>query len=523
MKFFALLVFSFLFISSSLFSQVDKIRFEIDGNPYLSIQKNYAGFYIINQNSDQTSMFFGTSSGRFNTDDPGGFYDAGNSNSAYGAFSMASNTTGYRNTAIGYSTLYNNTVGSTNTAIGIFALNGNISGYSNVGIGKSALYSNTAGADNVAIGIDALNNTNNANRTVAVGATAGVNDSASLDNVYVGFGAGRGTTIGTDGYDRLENVMVGSQAGYFCETNGNVLLGFKAGMFSKADNQLYITNSDTDSLSSLIYGQFDNDYLRFNGVVSIDGLYSLPTTAPTSGQYMRYSGGTQLSWGNIDAPWSFGADDDVVYEDGDVGIGTGNPTYRLEVSDNVNTGFVARFHNTNNATSSRGIIIQAGMNTNPSSSSYYAYFQDGNGSNLGGVRGNGAGGVMYSTTSDRRLKQNIKTFDGGLATLEKINPTIYQMKSNPSQDEIGFIAQELQKVLPIAVGGEATDDVEESPMTVDYGRLTPVIVAAVKEQQEIIQAQQKIIDQLNKRLDNQDAQFIQLSAEISKMKGVTQK
>jgi cell division protein FtsB len=123
---------------------------------------------------------------------------------------------------------------------------------------------------------------------------------------------------------------------------------------------------------------------------------------------------------------------------------------------------------------------------------------------------------MYSTTSNRRLKQNIKTFDKGLATLEKINPAIYRRKSNPDQNEIGFIAQELQEVLPLVVGGNLTDNVEDSPMTVDYGRITSVLVAAIKEQQVII-------DELTKRLNDQDKKYNELRAEISKLQGIAQK
>ena len=369
---------------------------------------------------------------------------------------------------------------------------------------------------NVAVGNDALNNTKTVQRTTAIGNTAGVNDSSSVDNVYVGYGTGRGTVVATDGYDRKENVMVGSYAGFFNKTNGNVFLGFEAGMNSDADNQLYISNSSTDSTNTLIYGQFDNELVRINGDLNIDGLYSLPNTAPTSGQFLKYTGGSNLTWDAVDETWQFGSGDDVVYEDGDVGVGIGNPIYKLDVSESGSTSYVARFRNTSTGTSSRGLIIQTGPITNPSSSVYYSLFLDGNGTNIGGIRGNGAGGIMYSTTSDRRLKQNIKTFESGLATLDKINPAIYQMKSNPDQDEIGFIAQELQKVLPQVVGGSPTDDAEESPMTVDYGRITPVLVAAIKEQQEIINT-------LTKRLNDQDKQFSELRAEIAKIQGVAQK
>jgi len=502
-------------ISVTGFSQAAKFKFEIDGEQYLSIIKNAGGFNIIHQHNNQSSMFFGFNSGLKTIDDPGVF-NSGGSNAAYGFGTLKDNTTGFSNTALGSSALYFNVSGNSNTAVGSSSLRFNDTGFQNVGLGQSTLYYNVAGSYNVAVGNHALFNANYATRSIGIGKSSGSNDTSSVDNVYVGYFAGRGTIFATDGYDRFNNVMIGSYSGSFCKTNGNVFLGFEAGRNAKADNQLYITNSATDSLSSLIYGQFDNDFLRINGDLNIDGLYALPNTAPSSGQYMKYGGGSNLSWGDIDATWSFGVGDDVIYEDGDVGIGIGNPVYRLDVLDNVPSGYVARFRNSNTTSPSRGIIIQTGPIDNPNSSVYYAVFLDGNGTNIGGIRGNGAGGTMYSTTSDRRLKQNIKTFDKGLATLDKINPAIYQTKSNPTQDEIGFIAQELQKVLPLAVGGNPTDDVNESPMTVDYGRITPVLVAAIKEQQEIINT-------LTERLNSQDKQFNEIRAEIAKLQGVAQK
>jgi len=505
----------FVFAASG-YSQVDKFKFEIDGEQYLKIRKNAGGFNIIHQTNLQTSMFFGFNSGLNTIDDPGVF-NSGDNNTSYGFNTLSANTSGLQNTAIGSGAMIDNTSGNTNVAVGFSAMKHGVTAFQNVGIGKSALLSNVSGNYNVAVGNDAFNTSNFVERCVAIGFTAGVNDTSSVDNVYVGYGTGRGTIFATDGYDRTNNTMLGSYAGFWNTTSGNVFLGFEAGMNSEADNQLYITNSDTDSLSSLIYGQFDNELLRINGDLNIDGLYTFPTTAPSNGEVLRATGGSgDLTWYDLDVTWEFGAGDDVVYEGGDVGIGIGNPIYRIDVADDVNNGYVARFRNSNTTSASKGIIIQTGPNTNPTSSSYYVLFLDGNGTNIGGVRGNGGGGTMYSTTSDRRLKQNIKTFDKGLATLEKINPAIYQMKSSPTQDEIGFIAQELQKVMPLVVGGNPTDDVDESPMTVDYGRITPVLVAAIKEQQEIIKT-------LTERLDSQDKQFNELRAEIAKIQGLAQK
>lgn len=522
MRTLALILLASFTIAYSGYSQVDKFKFEIDGEDYLRIRKNAGGFNIIHQTNLQTSMFFGFNSGLNNIEDPMVF-NSGTRNTAYGFNTLSANTVGFQNTAIGTSALESNISGTANTAVGFGALkNGEMMG-NNVALGQSALINLNSGLYNIGIGNTSFFNTNYGTRSIAIGHSAGSNDTSAVDNVYVGYFAGRGTTLATDGYDRMNNTMVGSYSGAFCTTNGNVFLGFEAGRNAKAENQLYITNSDTDSLNTLIYGQFDNDLVRINGELNIDGLYALPNTSPSNGQYLGYNGGSNLSWGNIDAPWSIEAGDDVVYEDGDVGVGIGNPIYRLDVEDFVNNGYVARFHNSHNTSNSKGIIIQAGVNTNPTSSTYFALFLDGNGSNVGGIRGNGAGGTMYSTTSDRRLKQNIKKFEQGLATLEKINPTIYQMKSNPTQDEIGFIAQELQKVLPQVVGGNPSDDIEESPMTVDYGRITPVLVAAIKEQQELIKQQQKVIEDLTSRLDKQDDQFGQMKAEIAKLTGLAEK
>ncbi len=480
----------------SLIAQVNKFRFDIDGQQFLSIRENPNGYIYMHQTNLQSSMFFGFNSGLNNIDDPM-IFNSGKNNTAYGFETLSSNTTGLQNTAIGSGAMTDNISGFSNVGIGFGALKKGTTAFNNIGIGKSALLSNKIGNFNIAIGTDAFNSTKTASRSVAIGNAPGANDTTSIDNVYIGYAVGFGSIHTPALFDRSENTMIGSYAGFNNNTSGNVFLGHRAGYNSNADNQLYITNNETDSLSSLIYGQFDNELLRINGELNIDGHYSMPTTAPSTGDVLRATNDNgDLYWYNLDVSWEYGAGDDVVYEDGDVGVGIGNPIYRIDVQDNASNGYVARFRNTNTSSGSKGIIIQSGPITNPNTSTYYALLLDGNGTNIGGIRGDGSGGVMYSTTSDRRLKQNIETFENGLETIAKIEPTTYQMKSNPSQNEIGFIAQDLQKVLPQVVGGHPTDDLKESPMTVDYGRITPVLVAAIKEQQELIK---KLTDRLDKQ------------------------
>lgn len=509
----------------SLSAQSTNFRFDVDNQVYLQFKTNTAGFHYIEQTNTQTSLFFGYRAGVNNTDIGGTNY--GEFNSAFGQLSLSSNTSGQRNTALGYSCIDENTTGNSNVGIGYAALSHNTEGDANIAIGSIALRDNTTGDNNIAVGANAILTTNGTGNT-SMGWSSGTYGSANF-NTYFGYRAGRGPVNTTT--SRSNNVLLGAYAGEEVTTSGNVMLGYKAGRYSNAaGSQLYIANSDADSTAALIYGKFDdvntsNQLVRINGQLTVNGLYTMPTTAPVSGQFLRATAtgaNPTLSWANIDAPWSLAAEDDVLYEDGDVGIGLGNALYRLDVEDS-NTSYVARFRNSNTTSNSRGIIIQAGPTTNPTSSTYYTLCLDGNGTNIGGIRGNGSGGLQFATTSDRRLKQNIKTYTDGLKTVMEIRPTQYQMKSNPSVDEIGFIAQELKKILPLAVGGNPTDNVKEAPMTVDYSRLTPVLVAAIQEQQQIIKALQKQLDSQNQKFEKQDQQYADLKAEIMKMQGLANK
>jgi hypothetical protein len=70
--------------------------------------------------------------------------------------------------------------------------------------------------------------------------------------------------------------------------------------------------------------------------------------------------------------------------------------------------------------------------------------------------------TAYNTSSDYRLKDNVVNYTGALDALDKLRPVKYTWKSDNSQGE-GFIAHELQDVLPCAVTGEkdATEIVTE--------------------------------------------------------------
>ncbi len=121
---------------------------------------------------------------------------------------------------------------------------------------------------------------------------------------------------------------------------------------------------------------------------------------------------------------------------------------------------------------------------------------------VGNIRatGNICADGSIGACSDRRYKRNIRTLTGSLGNVLQLRGVNYAWKRNefPSRafddkPHTGFIAQELEKLYPEMV---LTDD--EGYKSVDYGRLTPVLVEAIKEQQSDIDALRSELDDLKK-------------------------
>ncbi len=220
--------------------------------------------------------------------------------------------------------------------------------------------------------------------------------------------------------------------------------------------------------------------------------------------------------------------------DGNVGIGTTFPQHLLDVvgaagATGTLLSFVAKIENTkdNNAERCDGLLVKAGHNTyNPSIRNSMIEFQTPSGLYIGRVRQNSASSVSYVTTSDIRLKENINPTRFGLKDLLKIDVSDYTYKSDPSNVQTGFIAQQLHTAYPpaVGVGGE---DVKTNPWEVAYGSLTPLLVQAVQEQQAIIDAQQAEIEAMkaeNLLLKAQNVEMkttdTELKAEIENIKSM---
>jgi len=105
-----------------------------------------------------------------------------------------------------------------------------------------------------------------------------------------------------------------------------------------------------------------------------------------------------------------------------------------------------------------------------------------------------SGGTTYNTTSDRRLKDNIQPIADATDKLMAMKPVTHTWIADPEADAVhGFIAQEMQEIVPEAISGDADS---EEMMSMDYGRITPVLVAALQEATNEIKALKQRVSEL---------------------------
>jgi hypothetical protein len=120
-----------------------------------------------------------------------------------------------------------------------------------------------------------------------------------------------------------------------------------------------------------------------------------------------------------------------------------------------------------------------------------------NGAGKGGIDIS-TSGTTYNTTSDIRLKTDINPIADATDKLMAMNPVSHRWKADPDADAVhGFIAQEMKEIVPEAVGGE---DGGEEMMSMDYGRITPVLVAALQEAISKIETLENQVSNLTTKL-----------------------
>jgi hypothetical protein len=121
-----------------------------------------------------------------------------------------------------------------------------------------------------------------------------------------------------------------------------------------------------------------------------------------------------------------------------------------------------------------GIRLKLSANT---SGSGFQYFTDNSDVTCGSITRVGTtAAVLYTTTSDQRVKTNI--VDAPLGNINDIKVRSFDWIADGSHQEYGMIAQELIEVAPYAVNKpENPDDM----MGVDYSKLVPMMIKEIQD------------------------------------------
>lgn len=192
----------------------------------------------------------------------------------------------------------------------------------------------------------------------------------------------------------------------------------------------------------------------------------------------------------------------TVTSSGLVGIGTKTPTDKLQVSDA--------------AGGSTNITRPAGWGGGITTWDIYAAGTLGAGNIIGGlsalISGSGqimgktlagtgnrqvysdASGYLTNTASDGTLKENVSGISQGLNDVLQLNPisfTWIDIESHGPQREIGFIAQEVQKIVPEVIGTNAN-----GKLSLDYSKMIAVLTKSIQELNDKVEAQSQEIAQL---------------------------
>mgnify|MGYP001281940703 CR=1 FL=1 len=124
-------------------------------------------------------------------------------------------------------------------------------------------------------------------------------------------------------------------------------------------------------------------------------------------------------------------------------------------------------------------------------------FYNGNGE-VGAIRTNGSS-TVYHTSSDYRLKENAVIISDVISKVKQLKPYTFNFKADSSIKIDGFFAHEAQEVVPYAVSGEKDG---EEMQSMDYGKLTPLLTAALQEAISEIETLKTEVAALKSQLNN---------------------
>jgi hypothetical protein len=357
---------------------------------------------------------------------------------------------------------------TSNVYLGFAGTSSGNPGTNNTGVGNSALLINT-GSQNTAVGTAALASNTSGSRNTGVGYFA-VNGNGTTDNTAIGFNALSGNFTGIDNYAGGSQALDGNFQGSFntgvgmltLHSNGNgnynSALGYKAGT-DIASSDLTNTTAigalaDVTQSNSMVLG-------AINGVngSTVDTNVGIGTTAPA----FKLHVGLGNNGFRVEGPPQFTLNNPVMASFGGAG------DFSIDAPGIYGGRFIVKDGGLTN-------VIRVGIGT---------AFPD----SVLSVNGSAdkPGGGSWGTYSDARLKNINGDYNAGLSQILKLHPVRYEYKKenalgiHDSDEHVGFVAQDVQKVIP-----EAVTENNKGYLMVNNDPILWTMLNAIKEQQRQI-------------------------------------
>ncbi len=322
---------------------------------------------------------------------------------------------------------------------------------------------------NVALGKNALSNTITGfqgNYITAVGFEALKNDTWGYFNTGIGSSALFSNTTG------LANTSVGANSLY-----SNTTANFNTAVGSSALRLNTTGESNTANGSSAL--EFSTTG-SFNTAIGTNGLKSNVT-----GWNNSSVGSGALSFSNTN---------------NNTAMGTNSLKNTTGYSNTALGAFAGEINTTGNENTAIGVTATFAANnlSNATAIGFGATAAASNSVRLGNTAVTVIGGqVAWTAASDIRIKKNIVNSKYGLSTVLQLRPVEYNLISNDLR-QVGFIAQEVQKLVPEVVTGKEGDLAKGEILGITYSNLVPVLTKAIQDQQKQIETLQNELEALKK-------------------------
>jgi hypothetical protein len=166
----------------------------------------------------------------------------------------------------------------------------------------------------------------------------------------------------------------------------------------------------------------------------------------------------------------------IILQSGNVGINNTSPDAYLRV-DGTTTVTAARFYGTG------GTRPPLELRQNNTAGWFAKFYSDNFGTYIGGISFYGST-TTFSTSSDYRLKENIIPISDSITRLKQLKPSRFNFKQYPEITIDGFLAHEVQDIVPEAITGDKDElDLNGKPVyqAIDHSRLIPLLVASIQE------------------------------------------